>query len=146
MRKSDQPASESAQKQQPRGAGGHRAILQSARRAVTDQVAHDQPEVEASRMNQQALEDIRVAAQIRAAHATGVVDARRTVRSARPVNASGAGRVRHEAAADWHTPGAGPAAPATNRGAHGPAAPLKTGDLRPPGRSSSDCRDSPCPR
>jgi len=47
----DQPALESAQEHQERGYDGCRAILQSARRAVADQVAHDEPEIEASRMN-----------------------------------------------------------------------------------------------
>ena len=55
---------------------GRRAILQPARRAAADQVAHDEPEIEAPRMNQQALEDIGVAAQMRAAHPTGVVEMR----------------------------------------------------------------------
>jgi hypothetical protein len=52
------------------------AILQPARRAAADQVAHDEPEIEAARMNQQALEDIRVAAQMRATHPTRVVEMR----------------------------------------------------------------------
>jgi hypothetical protein len=51
-------------------------ILQPARRAAADQVAHDEPEIEAARMNQQALEDIRVAAQMRAPHPTRVVEMR----------------------------------------------------------------------
>jgi len=59
-----------------RGDDGRRAILQPARRAAADQVAHDEPEIEASRMNQQTLEDVRVAAQMRAAHPTGVVEIR----------------------------------------------------------------------
>ena len=53
---------------------GRQAILQPARRATTNQVAHDEPEIEAARMNQQALEDIGVAAQMRPAHPTGVVE------------------------------------------------------------------------
>src|SRR6202163_1456679 len=72
----DQPALGSAQEHQKRGNDGCRAILQPARRAAADQVAHDEPEIEAPRMNQQALEDIRVAAQIRAAHPTGVIEMR----------------------------------------------------------------------
>jgi hypothetical protein len=64
----DQPALGSAQEQQKRSYDGCRAILQPARRAAADQVAHDEPEIEAARMNQQALEDIGVAAQMRAAH------------------------------------------------------------------------------
>src|ERR1700685_1619421 len=72
----DQPALGSAQEHQERGYDGCRAILQPARRAATNQVAHDEPEIEAARMNQQALEDIGVAAQMRAAHPTGVVEMR----------------------------------------------------------------------
>ena len=55
---------------------GRRAILQPARRAAADQVAHDEPKIEAARMNQQALEDIGVTAQMRAAHPAGVVEMR----------------------------------------------------------------------
>jgi hypothetical protein len=36
-----------AQEQQKRGDDGRRAILQPARRAAADQVAHDEPEIEA---------------------------------------------------------------------------------------------------
>jgi hypothetical protein len=71
----DQPASSSVQEHQKRGDEGRRAILQPARRAAADQV-HDEPEIEAARMNQQALEDIGVAAQMRAAHPPGVVELR----------------------------------------------------------------------
>ena len=60
----DQPALGSAQEHQKRRDDGRRAILQPARRAAADQVAHDEPEIEAARMNQQALEDIDVAAQM----------------------------------------------------------------------------------
>src|SRR5271155_3927905 len=70
----DQPALGSAQEQQNRGYDGCRAILQPARRATTNQVAQDEPKIEAAGMNQQALEDIGVAAQMRAAHPTGVVE------------------------------------------------------------------------
>jgi hypothetical protein len=55
---------------------GRQAILRPARLAATNQVAHDEPEIEAARMNQQTLEDIGVAAQMRAAHPTGVVEMR----------------------------------------------------------------------
>jgi hypothetical protein len=65
-----------AQEHQKRGDESCRAILQPARRAAADQVAHDEPEIEAPRMNQQALEDIGVAAQMRATHPTGVVEMR----------------------------------------------------------------------
>src|SRR6202051_3246049 len=66
----------SAQEHQKRGHDSCRAILQPARRAAANQVAHDEPEIEAPRMNQQALEDISVATQMRAAHPTGVVKMR----------------------------------------------------------------------
>src|SRR5580704_6645926 len=70
----DRPALGSAQEHQERVYEGHRAILQPARRTASDQVAHDEPKIEAARMNQQALEDIGVAAQMRAAHPPGVVE------------------------------------------------------------------------
>ena len=73
----DQPASGSAQQHQKRGDDGRRAVLQPARRAAADQVANDEPEIEAASMNQQALEDIRVAAQMRAAHPARVVEMRK---------------------------------------------------------------------
>jgi len=44
------------------------AALQPARRADANQVSHDEPEIEATRMNQEALQDIRVTAQMRATH------------------------------------------------------------------------------
>ena len=50
--------------------------LQPARRADADQVTHDEPEIEATRMNQQTLQDVRVAAQMRAAHPARVVEMR----------------------------------------------------------------------
>src|SRR5580704_13595847 len=72
----DQPASGSAQEHQNRGYDGRQVNLKPARRAAADQVAHDEPEIEVASMNQQALEDIGVAAQMRAAHPTGVVEMR----------------------------------------------------------------------
>ena len=71
---SDEPVAGSAHERGKRSDNGRQAILQPARRAAADQVAHDEPEIEAARMNQQALEDIGVAAQMRAAHPTGVVE------------------------------------------------------------------------
>ena len=77
MRKNhDQPASGSAQEHQKRGEDGCLAILQPARRTAAEQVAHDEPEVEAPGMNQQPLEDIGVTTQMLAAHPTGVVQMR----------------------------------------------------------------------
>src|ERR1700738_3046491 len=76
MRKS-RPASVGERPGAPKaGDDGRRVILQPARRAAADQVTHDEPEIEAPRMNQQALEDIGVAAQMRAAHPTSVVEMR----------------------------------------------------------------------
>ena len=74
MRESRAAASGSAQEHQKLGDDDRQAILQAARRAAADQVAHDEPKIEAARMNQQTLEDIGVAAQMRAAHPTGVVE------------------------------------------------------------------------
>ena len=50
---------------------GH-AALQPARRADPDQMTHDEPEIEATRMNQEALQDVRVAAQMTCAASTPV--------------------------------------------------------------------------
>ena len=55
---------------------GH-AALQPARRADPDQMTHDEPEIEATRMNQEALQDVRVAAQMRAPHPARVVEMRK---------------------------------------------------------------------
>lgn len=45
------------------GHRGRESALQPARRADADQVTHDEPEIEAAGMNQQPLQNIRVAAQ-----------------------------------------------------------------------------------
>ena len=58
------------------GYRGREAALQAARRADSDQVPHDESEIEATCMNQDAFQDIRVAAQMRAAHAARVVEMR----------------------------------------------------------------------
>ena len=70
------PASvgERLEEQGKRSDNGRRAILQPARRTATNQVAHDEPEIEGARMNQHALENVRVAAQMGAAHAAGVIE------------------------------------------------------------------------
>ena len=73
----DQPASSSAQEHHKRGDDDRWAILQPARRAAADQVAHDEPEIEAPRMDQQALEDIGVTAQVGAAHTPSVIEMRK---------------------------------------------------------------------
>ena len=46
------------------GHRGREAALQAARRADADQVTQDEPKIEPTRMNQEALQDIRVAAQM----------------------------------------------------------------------------------
>ena len=55
---------------------GH-AALQPARRADPDQMTHDEPEIEATRMNQEALQDVGVAAQMGAPHPARVVEMRK---------------------------------------------------------------------
>src|SRR5438132_4171486 len=50
------------------------AVLQAARRAHTDHLTHDESEIEATDVNQVPFENIRVAAQMRAAHSACVVD------------------------------------------------------------------------
>src|SRR6266480_2121380 len=49
---------------------------QAPRCAEADQLTHHEPEIEATRMNQQSLQDVRVAAQMGAAHAARVVEMR----------------------------------------------------------------------
>src|SRR5712691_5329261 len=79
MRRPDrgEPTLGSAHEHQKRVDDDRRAALQTARRAETDQLTHDEPEIEAARMNQDALENVRVAAQMRATHAPRVVDMRK---------------------------------------------------------------------
>ena len=113
-----------------------RAILQPARRAATNQVAHDEPEIEAASMNQQALEDIGVAAQMRAAHPTGVIEMREgAFDPLTPLTHQAPAARSTNPPPDWHTPGSGRRAPLTNRGDHGLAPRHKSGGLRPPARS-----------
>ena len=50
--------------------------LQPSRRADPDQVTHDEPEIEATRMNQDALENVCVSAQMRSPHPTRVIEVR----------------------------------------------------------------------
>jgi len=50
--------------------------LECARRANADQVTHEKPEIEAARMDQQPLADVRVSAEMHATHATGFVEMR----------------------------------------------------------------------
>src|SRR6202162_2664241 len=53
--KGEEPVVGSAHERGERSDNGRQAILQPARRAATNQVAHDEPEIEAASMNQQAL-------------------------------------------------------------------------------------------
>src|SRR5712671_4175498 len=53
-----------------------RLALQTARRAESDQLTHDEPEIGRPGMNQETFEDVLVAAEMRAAHASRVVDVR----------------------------------------------------------------------
>src|SRR4030095_9931441 len=52
------------------------AALKTARRADSDQVPHEQPEVARRRMHQQTLRDVRVASQMRASEPAGLVEMR----------------------------------------------------------------------
>ena len=121
------------------------SALQAARRADADQLTHDEPEIEATGMNQQALQDVRVTAQMRAAHAARVVEMREGAfdpLAASPHQAPAA--CARESADDCDTPAPGPPAPSTSRVARGPARRCRTGCRRRRGRPSSDCCDTPC--
>lgn len=54
------PASGSADEQEYRGEDGCQAALQPARRAGADHVTHGEPEIEATRLNQDPLQNVRV--------------------------------------------------------------------------------------
>src|SRR5678815_6154869 len=58
---------------------GHRgceSALQAARRADAEDLTHDEPKIEATGMNQQPLQDVRVTAQMGATHPPRVIDMR----------------------------------------------------------------------
>src|SRR6266496_417047 len=78
MRRPDrgEPALCNAHEYQKRGDDDGGAFLQAARRAHPDHLTHDESEIEATDVNQYPLENIRVAAQMRTAHPTRVVDMR----------------------------------------------------------------------
>ena len=66
------------------------------------------------------------------------------LRSVRRVGASGGGRVVPASGDDCHTPAPGPRDPSTNHGRPpDPARTRRTGYPRRPGRSGSDCCDTP---
>src|SRR5215204_1342391 len=56
------------------GHGGDEPTLQRARRADADQVAHEQAEIEATGLNQQALSNVGVAAEVHARHPAGLIE------------------------------------------------------------------------
>src|SRR5712691_9538081 len=78
MRRPDrgEPALGSADEYQKRGDDDGGAALEAARRAHPDHLTHEESEIEAADVNQDPFENIRVAAQMRAAHAPGVVGVR----------------------------------------------------------------------
>src|SRR5262249_2384077 len=53
------------------------AALEAARRAPAAHLPHQQAEVEGARVDQEAFEDVRMPAQVRPAHAAGIVDVRK---------------------------------------------------------------------
>jgi len=59
---------------QQRGDDREKAPLQPSRRAYTDQLSHQQSEIEATGVNQQALQNVRVPAQVDAPHPTCFVE------------------------------------------------------------------------
>ena len=79
-------------------------------------------------------------------HPARVVEMRKRVRSVRRVGASGGGRVVPASGDDCHTPAPGPRDPSTNHVAPCPARTRRTGYPRRPGRSGSDCCDTPSHR
>jgi hypothetical protein len=54
-------------------AGPQLVSLEPARRAAAERLPHENPEIEGARVDQQAFEDIRMPAQVSAAHPAGVV-------------------------------------------------------------------------
>src|SRR6516164_4555935 len=67
---------EVATQRQKRREHGDEPPLQPARRADADQLTQEEPEIEAARVDQQPLADVRVAAQVHTAHPAGLVEMR----------------------------------------------------------------------
>src|ERR1700730_656181 len=88
MRQADhrESASRSAQKHEQCSQNARHAALQTTWRADSEDPADQQPEIEGAGMNQQPLEDVRMTAQMRAAHASRVVEVRE--RALDPLTAS----------------------------------------------------------
>jgi len=55
-----EPAWDRGDEHDERGKDPAKAALEPARRADADQVTHDKPQIESTRMNQEALQDVRV--------------------------------------------------------------------------------------
>ena len=69
-------APEAAQCEQQGVAEGIGAALEAARRPDAEQLPHEQPEIQAADLQEQALEDVAVSAQVHAAHPSGCVEMR----------------------------------------------------------------------
>jgi hypothetical protein len=67
---------EVATRRQKRREHGDEPPRQPARRADADQLTQEEPEIEAARVDQQSLADVRVAAQVHTAHPAGLVEVR----------------------------------------------------------------------
>jgi hypothetical protein len=50
------------------------AALEGARCAGADQLTHEEPEIECANVDQQSLQNVRVAAEVYAAHSAGFID------------------------------------------------------------------------
>src|ERR1700693_150612 len=76
MPRRDRAAVRSGGPQQPpeRGNHGRQTALKTPWRPDANQVTHHEPEIEGACMNQYALQDVRVTAQMGAAHAAGVIE------------------------------------------------------------------------
>ena len=62
---------------EPQGVNeGAGAALEAARRPDAEQLPHEQPEIQAADLQEQALEDVAVSAQVHAAHPSGCVEMR----------------------------------------------------------------------
>ena len=74
--RSDSEGPAPAQETDQRAEDSRRTALQAPRRANARQLPHEQPEVEATDVHEQAFEDIGMAAQMHPAHAPGLVEMR----------------------------------------------------------------------
>jgi len=63
-----------ANQRQERRNEGNSTALEAARRADTDHRAHEQPEIEGAGMDQQSFSNVRVPAEMHAAHPAGFIE------------------------------------------------------------------------